>query len=345
MRTREMNLAMLREEGYVVEPEQKFAVDDFRPEDALGVARLYYRVYGEMFPVDYVYDPQEVARINAGNDLYQAVGRTEKGDIVGLYALFRNPPGRKIMEAGSWMVHPDYRTTSLGLRLARKIHNKPPEHLGLDVISGQCVCDHLTTQKLGKVVGACTCALEIEPMPPRPISEGGAYGRISLLDQFCILHDRPHDLLLPVRYADQLRAICEDAGLKRTFVEDGPPQSDTVASTLVIEDASLAKLTVEAVGGDFARHLAEMERAHPGMHAYHLFLPLWRPGCSFAVEAARGAGYFFGGLLPQWFDRDGLLLQKVAGTPDFDKIKLFSPQGQRLLDIIRADRESLPDGR
>ncbi|ADU63923.1 MAG: hypothetical protein KUA35_05940 [Pseudodesulfovibrio sp.] len=344
MKTRKDNLAQLCEEGYVVEPGQKFVVDDFRPGDALGVARLYYRVYGDMFPIDHVYDPQELARINAGDDLYQAVGRTDKGDIVGLYALFRNPPGRKIMEAGSWIVHPDYRTTSLGLRLARKIHNKPPEHLGLDVISGQCVCDHLTTQKLGKVVGACTCALEIEPMPPRPISEGGAYGRISLLDQFCILHDRPHDIFLPTRYADALRAICEGEGLTRTFVEDVPPQSDTVASTLVIEDASLAKLTVEAVGVDFARHLAEMERAKPDMHVYQLVLPLWRPGCSLAVEAARARGYFFGGLLPQWYDRDGLLLQKVAGTPDFDKIKLFSPQGQGLLDIIRADWQSLHAG-
>lgn len=345
MRTRGENLAHLREEGYVVEPGQKFVVDDFSPGDALGVARLYYRVYGEMFPVDHVYDPQELARINAGDDLYQAVGRTEKGDIVGLYALFRNPPGRKIMEAGSWIVHPDYRTTSLGLRLARKIHNNPPEHLGLDVIAGQCVCDHLTTQKLGKVIGACTCALEIEPMPPRPVAEGGAYGRISLLDQFCILHDRPHALYLPARYADALRAICGDAGLERTFLDDAPPQGSTVASTQLIADAGVAKLTVEAVGGDFAQCLAEMERAHPDMHAYQLFLPLWRPGCSSAVEAARGAGYCFGGLLPQWYDRDGLLLQQVAGTPDFDKIRLFSPQGRMLLDTIRADRESLLAGR
>lgn len=345
MKTREENLAQLCEEGYVVDPGQKFVVDDFRPGDALGVARLYYRVYGEMFPVDHVYDPQELARINAGDDLYQAVGRTEKGDIVGLYALFRNPPGRKIMEAGSWIVHPDYRTTSLGLRLARKIHNKPPEDLGLDVIAGQCVCDHLTTQKLGKVIGACTSALEIEPMPARPISEGGAYGRISLLDQFCILHDRPHDLYLPTRYADALAAICEDAGLTRTFLDDAPPQGLTMASTQLIADAGVAKLTVEAVGEDFAGHLAAMEHAHPDMHAYQLFLPLWRPGCTFAVEAARSAGYFFGGLLPQWYDRDGLLMQKVAGTPDFDKIKLFSPQGQRLLDIIMADRESLHAGR
>ena len=164
--TRETHLARLREEAYVIEPGQKFVVDDFRPEDALGVARLYYAIYGEMFPVDHVYDPEALARINEGDDLFQTVGRTPKGDVVGLYALFRSAPGRKIMEAGSWMVHPDYRSTSIGLRLARKIHNNPPEHLGLNVIFGQSVCDHVTTQKLARLINGHHCALEIEPMPP-----------------------------------------------------------------------------------------------------------------------------------------------------------------------------------
>lgn len=69
------------------------------------------------------------------------------------------------MEAGSWMVHPEYRNTYGGMRLARKIHGNPPEHLELAVIFGQTVCDHLTSQKLGKLIKGHYCALEVEYMP------------------------------------------------------------------------------------------------------------------------------------------------------------------------------------
>ena len=90
---------------------------------------------------------------------------TPKSDVVGLYALFGNPPGRHIMEGGSWIVHPVYRGTTLAVRLARMIHHNPPARLELDVISGQFVCNHTKTQALGKHFGSLVCALELEAMP------------------------------------------------------------------------------------------------------------------------------------------------------------------------------------
>jgi len=339
---RERNLARLREEAYVIEPGQKFTVDDFKPADAPGVARLYHAIYGDMFPVDHVYDPEALVRINAGDDLFQVVGRTEKGDVVGLYALFRSAPGRRIMEAGSWMVHPDYRNTSVGLRLARRIHSNPPAHLGLEVIFGQSVCDYVTTHKIARLINGHHCALELEPMPPRPGKEE-SYGRISLLDGITLLNNRHDDIHLPGRYAAQLRDIYGWMGLDRTLLTDesedaafaGPDQ--TALSVKTVGDAGVAKIEVETVGADVAARLAEAERANPGLHAYQLVLPLWRPGCSMAVEAARREGYFFGGLLPAWFDHDALLLQKVAGTPDFAKVQILTDEGKKVLGMVEAD--------
>lgn len=344
---RERNLARLREEAYVIEPGQKFTVDAFRPEDAPGVARLYYAVYGEMFPVDHVYDPEALVRINGGDDLFQVVGRTEKGDIVGLYALFRSAPGRRIMEAGSWIVHPDYRTTSIGLRLVRRIHGNPPERFGLDVIFGQSVCDHVTTQKLARLINGHHNALEIEAMPPRP-GEGAAYGRISLLDGIVLLRNRPDEIHLPPRYDAQLREIYGWMGLDRTFAPDAAGEGDLDAETALavkpMAEAGLARIEVEAVGAGFAGRLADALREHPGMHVYQLMLPLWRPGCAVAVEAARLAGFFFGGLLPLWFDRDALLLQKVAGTPDFAKPLVHTEEAKAVLRMVEADWRALQCG-
>ncbi|WP_419785342.1 hypothetical protein [Pseudodesulfovibrio sp.] len=345
--SREENLRRLREEAYVIAPGQKFEVDYFRPEDAIGVARLYYAIYGEIFPVDHVYDPEELVRINQGDDLFQVVGRTPGGDIVGLYALFRSAPGRRIMEAGSWMVHPDYRNTSVGLRMVRQIHNNPPEHLGLNAIYGQSVCDILTTQKLARVVSGHHCALEIEPMPPRP-GEAGAYGRISLLDGLVLMGDRPDEIYLPEQYDAQLRGIYKDLELERTFVRDMAGAEGLAASGPVeysvqaFGESDVAKMEVSTLGSDLAERIAEMERDYPGRHAYQLVLPLWLPGSSTAVAAAKKQGYFFGGLLPLWFDRDALLMQKVAGSPDLSKPLLLTDMAKAIMQMIESDLRTLP---
>lgn len=338
-------LARLRNTPHTIEPGQEFVVDDFRPEDSQGVARLYYEVYGDSFPVDYVYDPKEIARLNAGIDLHQVVSRTQSGDVVGLYALFRNPPGRHIMEAGSWIVHPAYRNTTMAMRMARKIHLHPPERLGLNAIFGQSVCNHLLTQRMSKLFGALECALEIEAMPPKPDSLGGlAEGRVSLLDGELVFHGQFHEVYLPEQYAEALRAMYASIGLEREFALDSTPEpeSKTVFSMLAIGEAGPVKMTVEEPGRDFARCLAAMESEHPERHVYQILLPLARRGCCLAVQEARKAGFFLGGILPLWFDRDGLLLQKVAGEPDISRIRLLTLESRNLLEIVMADRESLP---
>ncbi|WP_430734716.1 hypothetical protein [Halodesulfovibrio aestuarii] len=340
--SREQNLARLREEAYVIEPGQKVEVDFFRPEDALGVARLYYAVYGEMFPVDHVYDPEELVRINESDDMFQVVGRTSKGDVAGLYALFKSAPSTKILEGGSWIVHPDYRGTSLGLRLVSKSHNNPPEHLGLEGLFGQSVCDHLISQKLCQRFKARVCALEIEPMPSRP-GEAGEYGRISLLDSLIVLQNLPDEVYLPERYDAQLRELYGWTGLDRSLLKDTMGEKEialtgkSVLSSNSLAEAGLLKIEVESVGDGFAERLVEVLREHQGMSIYQLVIPLWRNGCSVAVEAARREGFFFGGVLPLWFDRDALLLQRVTETPNFGKLCILQEESKALLKMVEAD--------
>jgi hypothetical protein len=105
--------------------------------------------------------------------------------------------------------------------------------------------------------------------------------------------------------------------------------------------ASLAKAAVAAVGIDFAGRVRAMEAAHPGQHVYQLQLPMSRPALPWAVEQARALGYGLGGLLPLWTDRDVLLMQKVAGTPDFDAPAILTEQAGELVAYVRADREGL----
>jgi hypothetical protein len=66
---------------------------------------------------------------------------------------------------------------------------------------------------------------------------------------------------------------------------------------------------------------------------------LAEPWTGAAVEELRKKGYFFGGLLPRWFDSDGLLMQKLLCPPDFEGIVLEVEEARQLFDIIRRDRE------
>jgi hypothetical protein len=336
-RTREQCLAWLRDTARPVEPGQDVDVALFRPEDAEGVARLYHAVYGDTFPIDYVYDPALIREANAGPDLHQIVARTPRGDVVGLSALFRVAPGEGVLESGALMILPEYRLGMLLFRLMDLTHEVAAE-LGLNAVFGQSVTDHLTTQKINRRYGYQAFAFEIESMPPRP---DGAGGRISLLDEFVIARDRPHAVYPPLVYEGFLRALYAKTGLERSFLPGVEPEGQTACAVSAMPSASLAKAAVAAVGIDFAGRVRAMEAAHPGQHVYQLQLPMSHPALPWAVEQARALGYGLGGLLPLWTDRDVLLMQKVAGTPDFDAPAILTEQAGELVAYVRADREGL----
>ncbi|HEX9078945.1 MAG TPA: aromatic amino acid ammonia-lyase, partial [Desulfuromonadaceae bacterium] len=60
------------------------------------------------------------------------------------------------------------------------------------------------------------------------------------------------------------------------------------------------------------------------------------------IELLRKSGYFLGGLLPRWFDSDGLLMQKVLEMPPLDSIMLYSERAHRILRFIRREIEENP---
>lgn len=335
-RSREQCLQWLRENPRQIAPGKRVQVDRFAPDDAEGVARLYYAIYGEGFAVDYVYDPERIRAHNAGPDLHQMVARTEDGEIVGLSALFRAAPGAGILEVGGLMLLPEYRGGKTALLLAIRSFEMARDELGLNVLFGQCVTDHLVTQKLNVRFGFSSLALEVEAMPPRP---GGTGERISLLDDFVIFHDSPHEVHLPEVYEAFLLENYNKLGCERRFLPPGEVASKSVWQSENLQSASLVKTELTTIGKDFAEIVQDVACSHPESHAWQLFLPLCDPGLPAAVEQARALGYGLGGLLPLWHDHDVLLLQKVRGAPDYEAVKLLGDRSHWLFDFVRCDLE------
>ncbi|MBK5964601.1 hypothetical protein CCR95_11045 [Thiocystis minor] len=326
-----------------LEPSQSYTADPFRPEDAPGIARLFYGAYGDRFPIDYVYDPQAIVALNTGPDLYHVVGRTPRGDIVAVCGLYRNPPGTGIMESGSTIVDPNYSAGKLLLRMQEMVNRDLPRTLGLNALFGQSVCDHLVTQKLCVRFAARPYALELGALAPRPEERDyGSRERVSLLDAVQVFEDIPHAVHLPAIYRDCLEPLYARHGLQRTILPDCEPSRDvTEAAIARYPDSGMIKMTVVRLGRDVPERIQHLTEDDSAPQVLHLVLPLTEPGVAEAVAAARAQGFFLGGLLPLWNDRDMLLMQRLACPFDPARIKLLTDDAKALLDAILADREQV----
>jgi hypothetical protein len=65
------------------------------------------------------------------------------------------------------------------------------------------------------------------------------------------------------------------------------------------------------------------------------------PAVGWAVNRLRNRGYFFGGLLPRWFDDDGMLMQKTVHPPHWDTMQIVYDEGRMVVDMARRDWEEI----
>ena len=93
------------------------------------------------------------------------------------------------------------------------------------------------------------------------------------------------------------------------------------------------------MGHDLADYLTNLENQALAQKAVviQVWLKLSAPWSGPAVDILRSKGYFFGGVLPRWFDEDGLLMQKLVCEPDFDGIQLYSDEAKEILSIVKED--------
>jgi hypothetical protein len=101
----------------------------------------------------------------------------------------------------------------------------------------------------------------------------------------------------------------------------------------------VARIAVWETGPDFAPifEAEEAEVIGKGAVVIQVWLNLSRPWIAAAVDILREKGYFLGGILPRWFDGDGLLMQKVLKIPDWDGIRLQFERAKAVLERVKRD--------
>lgn len=324
--------------------ENSFQIGRFHPQDAEGISRLVRSVYGEHYPIRLFYDSKAILEANQEGRYLSFVARTESGDVVGVTHLFPSTPNPTLLECGVGMVHRDYRGSGFNTRILHYIYEEyVPTDSKIEAVFGEAVCNHTIQHKLARKFGFVETAIEVALMPAEAYSkENSAAGRVATMDAFRTYRKKPHRVYLPEAYGDFLQAIyaCLDDQREIAISEMKPSEAGSSVIDLEVFDfARVARLAVRTIGADFAEVFDAMEKQALSRKVVVLqaWLDLGTPWVGQAVEALRKRGYFLGGLLPRWFDSDGLLLQKLLCPGDYDQIHLLSDFSKSMLAYIQKD--------
>jgi hypothetical protein len=327
-----------------VDPGQKYEVDRFRPEDATGVANLFVSTYGLDYPIETYYIPERIIEENRKRNILTVVARTPKGDIVAQGALYRSsPPYPNLYEVGLFIVLKDYRGSLAAYKIKKYIMENLAPGAGIDEMFGEGVTNHIVTQKLGASFGMKYTALEVDLMPASAYEkEESASGRVSCIVGVRSYRDRPQEVYIPGAYREQIDFILSDCPISRTTIlstDAIPPDAPGETDVKFFSDAGVGRANVSRVGTDFESFVEQLDRdaREQGIVALQLFLNLDVPWIGAAVDMLREKGYFLGGYLPRWFDSDGLLMQKLQTTPDFDSINLYTDKAKTIREMVQAD--------
>ncbi len=329
-----------------IEPGQSYVFDLFRPEDAEGVVRLFKTVYGEGYPIRTFIDPELLIAENAAGRTISSVARTPKGDIVGHNALFNSAPYKKIYESGARLVHPQY---SGGAGIFTTLGNHGVDvgalQFGVEAAYGEPVCNHVFAQKATAKSGYISHAVEVDLMPASAYDKGkSGPGRVSTLLEFKTLKPKPHEVYLPRVYEEPFHFLYSGLDDKRQIhisAAEQPPEIPSHLSVQVFDFAQVARIAVNQAGRDFTTVLGqeEIKLSTQNVIVIQVWLNLSWPWVNTIVQELQASGYFLGGLLPRWFDQDGMLMQKIMGRPNWEGIQLYFDRAKRLLEWVRTDWE------
>jgi hypothetical protein len=323
-----------------------FEVDFFKPEDAEKIVRLFQAVYGDRYPIRVFYDPVALTEANASGEYYSIVARTPTGEVVGVQHLFRSAPCEDLYECGAGLVSKECRQLGINKAMLTFLYEDwVPTKENVEEVFGEAVCNHPYMQKTVLDANHVETALEIALMPAEAYDkEKSSSGRVAALLIFRRYTSKPHKVYIPAVYEQQLRFIyggLDDAREIALAGETIPEHQTSHAEMSVFDFARVARIAVDRIGTDFEEYVNNIEGKALDQNSVviQVWLNLSAPWVGSAVDILRKKRYFLGGVLPRWFDHDGILMQKLICPPDFDGIRLHSGRSHKILEMVKQDWE------
>ena len=263
---------------------------------------------------------------------------------MGHNALYHSAPHPGIRESGAGVVHAHYRGgKGIFTRLVAHGQEVGAKKFGIEAIYGESVCNHVFSQRLCHGLGWRTRAVEVDLMPASAYEqEKSATGRVASLLDFKTLIPKPQGVFLPAVYEEALRFFYDDMDDERKIYlseESLPAQKRTEIGRQVFDFARVARLAVHEAGADFSSVFDREEKTvlDQGMVVIQVWFRLTWPWAGQVADLLREKGYFLGGVLPRWFNEDGLLMQKILKKPDWEGIQIHFDRAKKILEYVQDD--------
>ena len=309
-------------------------IREFRSQDADDLIATFSKVYGPNYPVPMVYDPNHWISKNQTEDLFTYVAESADGRLAGLVSFYRVAPFPGLYEFGQLAIDPEFRRGGLGQALCAEAVARFSTQPGAVGIWGEMGCHWTASQSIVHRLEFVDTALEVGLFPAQTYSkEHQVSGRISALIAFRDLRDRPHRVHVPERWRPLLKFCYQGLDIRRDWAEsDQELHGHSRHRSEYLEGPALARLDFWECGSDFESVLSQLEQdfSQQGAQVLQLALNLEDPRSLAAGEAAAARGYSCCGLLPRWFDGDGILLQRNREKPTFGNERIDGEKGQEI---------------
>ena len=324
-----------------VPPDQDYAISLISPQDALGVARLTYSVYGDQHPFDYVYDPSEIARRYASGAQHAVVAKSSRDDVLGMIGIYRCSPWPRLYELAQLMILKNQRSKGMARDLWLQAMERLPDMAQAGAIFGEAVCTHTFSQRMCETTGMIPCGIAMDAIPSRAYSDDYRHGdRTSLVLTVKPMLFTPQTVHLPTAYRAAYVDFCARAGLNRQiedFSQATLPESSRV-EIIDFEKAACIKVWVHEPGRDLERIVSDLERKAGDDGIVQAIFDLGRLDAPAGIEAINSRGYYFGGFMPYWFETDALMLQRRRSPSSFQDLRLYGDSVQAVVALAERDQ-------
>lgn len=319
--------------------------------NAHHVGDVFRSVYGEEFPAKIVYQPEDLYKEIRDGKIMSGLAFNEDEQPAGYVSMYKAAPNPGIWEAGSIVVNPEYKHTSVSQELVYYCRNLISNvATDTDGIFMEAVCSHYYTQVNCAKTGMFDCGIELDQLDGKSFKDGksnrAGTARVSCLFSFMETSDPVSPAYLPAVYDEIVRQVAVPLR-RRRFIPSTAEIPDSVKTRIddkYYPQAATCKIAVHEIGNDWAQAVESMVRdaCERGTISLQITLNMAEPHIEKAVDILRKHGFFFGGLIPRWFESDGLLMQRLFNDePQYEKIKLYTSTAKDLLRFIGNDRESV----
>ena len=240
--------------------EQDFQLVSVDAANAKHVGAVFQSVYGNDFPIQYVYQPEAVAAEIAAERLTAVLAFDAEGQPAGYVSMFKNAPNFQLWEVGNMVVNPVYRQSRLSLLLANCCQSAELMNIaGSDGLYSEAVCHHYMTQVGSAKAGMADYALEIDQLAGSSFKEHCAdTERISCVFNF-IEYTKPSlPTYIPHVYEDMARTLLQPLKKRDILVSTAvlPQQGNLRQEEKYYEFAGTWKLAVWETGATWSEDVA-----------------------------------------------------------------------------------------